>query len=232
MSARYLTICDQQYNKKQFSERWARIVNGYEVGITVSPGDTAFLADVLGRIPRFAKILAKGRVSFRVVQRVFNGKRVKGVVLVTTNSKHEVWAGKQAVTDAVFPKSSPHDPSKENRKSVLRALRSIIEPQIKEYRKRFAGKSVIKSSLSGKPIFGPYHVDHVYPFIRLVEEWCRDGGYDLETIPVKCRGATCKLQSVEMAESWFDYHAFHAEFQVLDASENVSKGSRYFGRGK
>ncbi|NBX50495.1 hypothetical protein EBT25_11255 [bacterium] len=232
MSAKYLTVCDQQYNKKQFSEKWARIVNGYELGVTISPGDTAFLVDVLGRIPRFAKILAKGRVIFRVIQRTFNGKRVKGIALVTPNSNYEVWAGKQSVIDSVFPKSSPHNPGKENRKNVLRALRAIIEPQIKEYRKRFAGKSVIKSSLSGKPIFGPYHVDHVYPFIRLVEEWCREKSYDLETIPVKCRGATCKLQSVEMAESWFDYHAFHAEFQVLDASENVSKGSRYYGRGK
>ncbi len=232
MSAKYVTVNGSQFNKSQFAKRWTGIVEGYEVGITLSPGDTAFLVDVALRIPRFARIIARGRVGFKVVKKEFNGKKVKGIVLVTPNSGHEVWMGKQAVMKELFPKSTLPDQAKTNRRNVLRALRSIIEPQIKEYRRRFAGKPVIKSSLSGKPIFGAYHVDHVYPFIRLVEEWCRENKYDLETIQVKCKGTICTLGSVEMAESWFDYHALNAKFQVLDASENISKGSRYFGGGK
>lgn len=232
MSARYVTVAGQQYNKKQYGQRWSGIVAGYEVGTTLSPGDTAFLTESISGIARFAKIMARGRVTFRVVQHTFNGRKVKGVAIVTPGSGREVWIGKQVVMKALFPPTNRPDPAKENRRQVLRALRNIIEPQIRQYRGQFAGKSVIKSSLTGKPIFGAYHVDHVYPFIRLVEEWCRENGYDLETIPVRCRGTDCRLESIEMAESWFDYHAFHAEFQVLDASENTSKGSRYIGRGK
>ena len=232
MSARrYVEVDGVQYNKKGFGEKWSTIVAGYEAGTTVSPADTAFLVDVLSRMSRFARIMARGPVRFKVVQKSFNGKRVKGLVLVTPNSGYEVWVGKQVVMRAMFPSTTLPDPSKQNRRDVLRALRCIIEPQIREYRRRFAGKSVIKSSLTGRPIFGPYHVDHVYPFIRLVEEWCRENGLDLETIAVKCRGTVCRLASVDLAESWFDYHALHAEYQVLDAAENVSKGSRYLGRG-
>jgi hypothetical protein len=232
MSARrYVEVGGAQYNKKQFGGKWSGIVAGYEVGVTVSPADTTFLTDVLSRISRFARIMDRGRVRFKVVQKSFNGKRVKGIVLVTPNSGHEVWVGKQVVTRAMFPATNLPDPGKQNRRDVLRALRAIIEPQIREYRRRFAGLSVVKSSLTGRPIFGPYHVDHVYPFIRLVEEWCRDNGLDLETIAVKCRGTVCRLASVDLAESWFDYHALHAEYQVLDAAENVSKGSQYLGRG-
>lgn len=224
-----MTINGSQLNKSQFSKRWTGMVESYEAGITMSAGDTAFLADVALKIPRFSRILARGRVSFKVIKKEFNGKKVKGIVLITPNSGHEVWMGKEAVIRELFPKTNLPDPSKVNRRNVLRALRSIIEPQIKEYRRRFAGKPVIKSSLSGKPIFGAYHVDHVYPFIRMVEEWCRENKYDLETIPVKCKGTICMLQSTEMAENWFDYHALNAKFQVLDASENISKGSNYFG---
>jgi hypothetical protein len=227
---RYVTVCGQQYNKKGFSAKWSGLVSGYEPGVTLNPADTTFVNEVLLRIPRFARVLARGRVSYRVMNKTFNGKQVKGIVLVTPNSGYEVWVGKQVVVKAMFPPTNVPDPSKENRRNVLRALRGVIEPQIKEYRRRFKGQSVVKSSLTGKPIFGPYHVDHVYPFIRLVEEWCREKGVDLETLAVKCRGATCRLVSTDLAESWFDYHALHAEFQVLDAAENVSKGARYVGR--
>ncbi len=232
MSARrYVEVGGVQYNKKGFGEKWSAIVAAYEAGVTVTPADTSFLTDVLSRMSRFARIMARGPVRFKVVQKSFNGKRVKGIVLVTPNSGYEVWVGKQVVIRAMFPSATLPDPSKQNRRGVLRALRCIIEPQIREYRKRFAGLSVIKSSMTGRPIFGPYHVDHVYPFIRLVEEWCRDNGLDLETIAVKCKGTVCRLASVDLAESWFDYHALHAEYQVLDAAENVSKGARYLGRG-
>ena len=230
MSIRYVEVLGQQYNKKQFSAKWSEIIASYEPGLSVSKSDYCFLSDVLIRIPRFSRIMDRGRVDYKVVKKAFNGKRVKGIVLVTPNSSYEVWVGKKYVMDSIFPKSTAPDPAKENRKNAIRALRGVIEPQIQEYRNRFKGQRLIKSSLSGKPILGPYHVDHVYPFIRLVEEWCRENQYDLETIPVKCRGAICRLQSVEMAESWFDYHSFHAEFQILDASENTSKGSKYFGK--
>jgi hypothetical protein len=232
MAARYVTVCDQQYNKTQFSKKWSSLVASYEVGTSVSKTDSEFLTDVLRRIPRFLRIIEKGDPTYKIVNKVFNGKKVKGIVMVTPNSRFELWAGKQAAMKILFPPVKPRDPGKENRKKALKAMRSIIEPQIKEFRRRFAGKSVIKSSLTGKPIFGAYHVDHVYPFIRLVEEWCRENGYDLETIPVKCMGVNCQFDSIDMAESWFDYHSFHAEFQVLDAKENVSKGSRYFGKSK
>lgn len=231
MARRYVEVGGVQFNKKTFGAKWSGIVAGYEAGVTLSPSDTAFMTDVLSRISRFARIMERGRVRFRVVHRSFNGKRVKGIVMISPNSGHEVWVGKQVVMGVVFPSANVPDPSKQNRRDVLRALRGIIEPQIQEYRRRFAGKSVIKSSMTGRPIFGPYHVDHVYPFIRLVEEWCRENGLDLETIQVKCRGTVCRLASTVLAESWFDYHALNAEFQVLDAAENVSKGSRYFGRG-
>lgn len=232
MAARYVTVLGTQYNKKGFSAKWSGIVASYEVGTNVNFEDSRFLTDILQRIPRFARVLARGGTVYRVVNKRFNGKVVKGIVLVTPNSKYEMWVGKRVAVDAMFPPTSPPDPAKQNRRNALRAMRGAIEPQIQQYRRRFAGKSVIKSSLTGKPILGPYHVDHVYPFIRLVEEWCRENGYDLETIPVKCRGTSCRFELTDMFNSWFDYHAFHAEFQVLDASENVSKGSKYFGRSK
>jgi len=227
----YTEVGDLQYNKKQFGATWSGIVASYELGISLSGEDAEFFKNVCLKIERFRKIILKaGKAEFRIVNKEFNGKRVKGVVMLPLGSKSEVWIGKKYVMDRVFPRSRLPDASKENRKNVLKALRSIIEPQVDVFRGRVSREPVIKSSLTGRPIFGAYHVDHVYPFIRLVEEWCRENSLDLETIPVKCRGAQCKLESVQMAESWFDYHALNSQFQVLDASENIKKGAKYYGK--
>lgn len=232
MAARYISVLGTEYNKTKFGKKWSEIVSSHEAGTRLMGEDEDFVHEVLSRIPRFSRRLAQKNVRFHVVNKVFNGKMVKGIVAMAGESRYEAWVGKQRVMDYLFPRSTEPDPFRENRRNALKAMRSAIEPQIQQYRSRFAGQSVIKSSLTGKPIFGPYHVDHVFPFIRLVEEWCRENGYDLETIPVKCRSASCRLESVDMSESWFDYHAFHAEFQILDASENTSKGSKYFGRSE
>lgn len=218
MARVYVEVLGIQYGKGTFSKKWSGLVNSYGVNVKVGAADAAFLLEVCGRFDRYAKIMAKGRVEFRVVNRVFNGKRVKGIVMVTPNSGHEVWVGKSQILNRLFSRGLIPDPGKTNRKRVLQSLRAIIEPQIKEFRRANVEK------LRG----GVYHVDHVYPFKLLVQEWCRENGLDLETIEVKCRGATCCLASTSLAESWFDYHSLNAKLQVLDASENIRKGAKYY----
>lgn len=233
MAARqYVTIAGTQYSKGKFCKKWTEIVKSCEIGVELSGSDLEFFLDSAGRLNHYAAIIAKGHPRVKVVNRRFNGKLVKGLVFITPNSGVHVWIGKQQVVGAIFPQANRPDPAKLNRKRALAAMRNIVQPQIDSYKQRIRNKGLVRSSETGKPILGTYHVDHVYPFIRLVEEWCRENSLDLETLPVKCRGVRCGFQSVELSESWFDYHALHAEFQVLDVRENLSKGSRYFGRGK
>jgi hypothetical protein len=219
MARAKVIIAGVQYGKGDFSKKWTALVSSYEVGVKVRAADAAFLVEACGMVERYAKIMSRGRVEFKVVNKVFNGRRVKGIALVTPNSGYEVWVGKSQLMDRLFPRTLLRDESKENRKRALRALRAIIDPQIKEFRMANI------ENLRG----GFYHIDHVYPFKLLVQEWCRKEGLDLETIPVKCRGMFCQLSSVSMAESWFDYHALNAKLQILNAAENLSKGSKYFG---
>lgn len=227
--AKFVEIGGTWYNKTKFGNKWTEIVKSHQVGVKLSGDSEIFILDACSKLDRFKKILDRGKVELLVTNKSFNGKRVKGLVLVTPNSKYHVWVSKSKVVGVLFPKALSPDISKVNRKNVLKALRGIIEPQIKQFRDSVKGQTVVKSAVSGKPVLGAYHVDHVYPFIRLVEEWCRENEYDLETIEVACRGVCCKLKDSSIAESWFDYHLLNAKLQVLDASENTKKGSRYFG---
>lgn len=219
MSRIKVEIGGRHYGKGSFGREWSAIVNSYEVGTRLNKSHHLFMSEVCSKIERFAKVMARGRVEFKVVNKVFNGRRVKGVVMISPNSGHEVWLGKAYVTGALFPRAFRPDPAKENKKMAIQALRAIIDPQIKEFRR--ANLERLRGGL--------YHIDHVYPFKLLVQEWCRDNALDLETIPIKCTGATCRLESVDMAESWFDYHLLNSNLQILEAGENLRKGSRYFG---
>lgn len=224
MARVYVTVDGVEYSKKKFGERWSEIVANYEVGISLSGEEEGFMSSVCRRIDRFLKVMVRGKVTFKVVKKDFGGNKVKGLVMVTPNSGYEVWVGKAFVIDKLYPKALLPDPCKINRNNVLKALRAIIKPQISEFRKNI---HTPKSAHTGQLINGTYHVDHVYPFIRLVEDWARGKGLDLETVGVKCKGVVCKLADSLLAEDWFNYHMLNAKLQVLDCAENKSKGSRF-----
>lgn len=187
-------------------------------------------------IPRFKAIKDRGGVRFKIRNKKFQGKAVKGVVMISPRSKTEIWLGKGKICDELFPRSTPVPEYKQNKKDALAALRQIIEPQIKAYRtsvlRQLRGPMghKIRCAQSGEAInSGEFHIDHKYPFKNLVEEWCRDMKVDLERLEVSCKGTKCKLRDTRLAESWFDYHMMNANLQVLIASENLKKGAKYFG---
>lgn len=154
--------------------------------------------------------------------------------MVTSRSKREIWLGKGKVTDELFPRAKPIPEYKQNKKDALTAMRQIISPQINEFRKSInrqlnRGKIIKCPSSKDYLSAGEWHVDHVYPFANLVEEWCREERIDLERIDVYCRGTKCYFKDTSLAESWFDYHAINARLQALSAAENLKKGARYYG---
>lgn len=147
-----------------------------------------------------------------------------------------MWVGKGKIVDELFPRDTPVPEYKKNKKEALVALRQIIEPQIKNYRRsvlrQLRGPMAhrVRCASSGQIISAAeFHIDHKYPFKNLVEEWCRDMKIDLENVDVYCRGTKCYFKDTVLAESWFDYHLMNANLQVLMAEENLKKGSKYYG---
>lgn len=177
-------------------------------------------------------IALRGEVKYKIRNKKFQGRGVRGVVMITPNSKREIWLGKGKIVSELFPSAAVPE-YKRNKKDALTAMRQIISPQISEFRKsvnRQIKRKPIKCPISGDFISaGEWHVDHVYPFTNLVEEWCREEGVDLERIDVSCRGVKCIFKDATLAESWWDYHMTHARLQALSAKENLKKGKKYMG---
>lgn len=161
---------------------------------------------------------------------------MRGIVMITPNSKREIWLGKGKIIDELYPRAKPIPEYKQNKKDALIALRQIIEPQIISYRKSVLRQlqgplgHKIKCAMSGQAInAGEFHIDHKYPFKNIVEEFCRDYKIDLENVDVYCRGTKCYLKNTPIAEAFFDYHMMNSTLQVLNATENLKKGSKYYG---
>lgn len=229
-----ISIKGQKYTKGKFGTKWSNLVNSTECNFFVKGEDEEFINEAVDLIPRFKAIKDRGGVRFKIRNKKFQGRAVKGVVMISPQSKTEIWLGKGKICDELFPRSAPVPEYKQNKKDALAAMRQIISPQISEFR-----KSVNRQLKRGKSLTcpvskefiscGEWHVDHVYPFKNLAEEWARLEKIDLERIEVYCRGTKCYFKNTELAESWWDFHQVNARLQALSAKANLAKGSKYYG---
>jgi hypothetical protein len=230
---RTLSIQGTTYGKGQLEKKWTEITNNTECNYFVRGDDETFLNEVVDLIPRWKAVKDRGEVKYKIRNKKFQGKGVRGVVMISPKSKREIWLGKGKIMEALFPKAVETPTYIQNKKDALVAMRQIIEPQIKTFRmsvNRQLKKKPIRCVESGEFInSGEFHIDHKYPFKNLVKEWCRDERVDLERIDVYCRGTKCYFKDTNLAESWFDYHMMHAQLQVLSAEANLQKGAKYYG---
>lgn len=228
-----LTIGTNTYSKSALGKKWSEIIKKLPPGTRLSGDDYDFVDECVKRVPKWLKITQKGSNYFyKITSKKFQNKYVNGVALVTPNSAKEVWIGKGQLLDSLFPKKPTPD-SEYDKAKVLQALRQIIQPQIDMYRKsihrqlKSGLRYKIRCAITREVLnFGEFHIDHKYPFKNLVEDWCKKYGFDLEKIPVYCRGTKCYLKNTEIAESFFDYHLLYAELQPTTSKANLSKGSK------
>jgi hypothetical protein len=233
MPRRTISIQESSFGKGQLEKKWSEVVNSTECNYFVRGEDEKFLNEVVDMVPKWKAIKDRGEVKYKIRNKKFQGKGVRGVVMVTARSKREVWLGKGQVVEALFPRAVETPSYIQNKRDALIAMRQIIDPQIKTFRmsvNRQIKRRPMKCPMSGDFLEATsFHIDHRYPFKNLVEEWCRDEKVDLERIDVYCRGTKCYFRNTELAESWFDYHALHAQLQALSAKSNLRKGSKYYG---
>lgn len=225
-----LTILGVTYTKTSFAAKWKEVVDNTGVNLSVPKLHEAFVREALSKTSRWSTLASRPSTVFKVRARKFQGRAVKGLTMI--DSSKEVWVGKGQLVDALFP-PPPITAEKCNKKQALAALRQIIEPQIKTFR------SSILRQLERKPVRckishdflerGKFHVDHVYPFKLLVEDWCREYRVDLESIETYCKGTKCYIKDISLAESWFDYHLVNAQLQAVNSIVNLQKGSKFYG---
>lgn len=236
MGRQIVRVLGQDYTKTGFEKKWSEVVQGTECNYFVKPPDSDFVHEVVLKIEKWKGAATRPGIKYKIRNKKFQGRAVRGIVMITPRSKREIWLGKGKIVDELFPRAKPIPEYKQNKKDALVAMRQIIEPQIVSYRKSVLRQiqgpmgHKIKCALSGQVInAGEFHIDHRYPFKNIVEEFCRDYKLDLENVEVYCRGTKCYLKDTQIAEAFFDYHMMNASLQAVMAKANLKKGSKYYG---
>jgi hypothetical protein len=129
-------------------------------------------------------------------------------------------------------KSQMQGRSKETYKNkILQALRNVISPQIREYRKNYSGNWLCPLSgvnLRNVPA-GEIHVDHIYSFKFLVEDWMRENSLTFDEKSIKVCGRVGQSRNIKdeaLRESWYAYHLKHARLQLTHSKANIKAGAK------
>jgi DNA replication protein DnaD len=94
------------------------------------------------------------------------------------------------------------------------AFRDAIKHQIAEFRSN--NKSKIRSR-------EPIHVDQVYPFSKLLQEFLAENNVNLESIKLT---RDKQIKNKELLKKWIDYHYKKAQLQMLSAKDNLKKSDK------
>lgn len=112
------------------------------------------------------------------------------------------------------------------RKVVLLALREDISHQILNFRAKT--KFPQKCYLSGRSLrsWSETHIDHYYPFSKIVDDWLGLEGITFDDIKLKGRGNNRTLSDPLLKKSWQEYHYRKADLRVCDKTENIKKSDK------
>lgn len=204
--------------KTQKQKLWSALVAKARLNMEFAPGSaehdflllvTAELPIVYSELPspRFCVISIPGhRGSYRCVH-VFK-----------TNKWIPLTATKVFATKGITNTSN-------KKKRVLAAMRACIKPQIDNYKAQIIYP--VTCPLSGKILRDGNgkraHVDHKWPFSRLVQQWLDLENLTFEEIELN-RAGEFKDRSLQV--KWYNYHNAEAVLQLVDKEHNLKKGAR------
>jgi hypothetical protein len=205
------------WTKKSLTEYIRAIVGKYKDEQTLDKWDTAFVLELIHNHPQAATKLGVGIKSI-IVRRNPVYTQTRGFYLnrIDGTGTDVSW------TECLTP--TPHH------KKVIRAMRYLIEEQTFLFKQKYFDdtQSPICELTGESMTFLDAHVDHKSPltFDKLVEDFCKEYGIDLNTVPLRDDLADNKymdlLDDDLLALRWQEYHRQRAVLRVVSRFGNLS----------
>ena len=206
----------------QQKERARQIKNNLVLGETLSDGsDYDFLLELFKQHPDYDFKFSNGCVGFIKQKRVEWGSMNECLCIIDDDlNTHTISVN--------FTKTV----NKYN--EVMKALRTTIYPQIKDFKKLFvAGET--KCEISGVILYDLYnvHIDHHNKdFVELVSIFMQDKTFsDLQT-KIVYEDTICKFNDQHLIDSFVKFHNENTTLRFVDKKENMSKIKQYFKGSK
>lgn len=112
------------------------------------------------------------------------------------------------------------------RNVVLSALRADIAHQILKFRSNTSFPQ--QCYLSGRILYSwsETHIDHYFPFSKIVDSWLEYEGIDFKDIKLKGRGNDKSIADPLLKKRWQEYHYKLADLRICDRTENIKKSDK------
>ncbi len=130
--------------------------------------------------------------------------------------------------DAQKSRSIPIVRTKKKTKSerVKAAFRKAINPQIKQFRRH--NNALLKKGFHC-PIthlritnWKQAHVDHIYPFISLLADFCLENKLSLGVVELNKKG---EIKDDSLLAAWREFHQLNARLGILSKEANLKKAA-------
>lgn len=121
--------------------------------------------------------------------------------------------------------------AKSPRSQFMAAARNAVVDQILDFKRQaYNGRFMVHCQITGKLVAeSDADVDHVFPFVRLVDRFITQYHIDIDAVEYKNKGdgdiVTCFENDI-IEKKWKKFHLKHAKLQITHRKANQSKGSK------
>ena len=227
-------------NKSEFNTFLRKVISKSPCNRHIRADWAEILMPMLKQSKLYTKQANKPNIQLKCVYRKYGPRKSKFLALVDDANK-ELIIGKAKLIESLYPTKSKKTKEQKHREQILCVLRRIIEPQIKSFRAGIksqiqqlaesgliqSAKDLNKCKLTGKSLNScKTAVDHIIPFIQLVDEWLKMLGITFGDIKLKGRGHNKYFEDAELMQNWYEYHEQNAKLQMVCSRANSSAGKK------
>lgn len=226
-------IGGERYTKKSFAAKWSEITAKQARNLTID--EVHFIKESLLATDKYCKLAENPNTRLTIKPKQFMKFTVRGVIIISPNSKTEIWVGKEDIVNRIFPKKIKTESFEVNNSSLVsRAFRQLIQEEISEKKHILLRKVMMSKNipcpLSGELLHlceGGTELDHIYPFSQMVLDFFREEGLIVENIQVRINGTKYLICDKTIAQKWLQYHLKNAKLQLACKKANREKSNKW-----
>ena len=87
MGRQVVRVLGQDYTKTGFEKKWTEIVQSTECNYFGKSPDADFVHEVVGKIDKWKTLHARQGIRYKIRNKKFQGRAVRGIVIITPRSK-------------------------------------------------------------------------------------------------------------------------------------------------
>lgn len=227
-------------NKTEFTKFYSEVLAKSPVNREIRQDFVDVLTPFLSNSTLYATKMSRPNLKLIPRIREFGYKKKQKFLCLVEQDGKELVVSKTKLINSLYPKKVKNT-EKEHRAEVIKILRHLVKDQMDCYRmlikkaikeladnkQLVAAKKLNTCPLSGRSLNScKVAVDHIVPFIKLVDDWMLLQNLTFEGIKLKGRGNSKYFEDTQLMASWQEYHAVNSSLQLTCSDANLKASSK------